>query len=149
MKSLYDPGVADEVKLRIAALGPDHQRLWGKMNAPQMLAHCSLGMQMALGEVPCKRVWIGRIIGPLFKSIYSNDKPWAKGNPTAPELVVADQRELLQEQAALAVLIERFHKGGPAACTRHPHPFFGPLTPNEWAVGMYKHLDHHLRQFNA
>lgn len=37
--------------------------------------------------------------------------------------------------------------GGPRACTTHPHPFFGPLTPNEWAVQQYKHLDHHLRQF--
>ncbi|MBK8485790.1 MAG: DUF1569 domain-containing protein [Saprospiraceae bacterium] len=24
---------------------------------------------------------------------------------------------------------------------------FGFLTPEEWALAMYKHMDHHLRQF--
>jgi hypothetical protein len=37
------------------------------------------------------------------------------------------------------------HEGFP----KHPHFFFGPLTPVEWAVLMHQHLDHHLRQFGA
>jgi transposase InsO family protein len=45
--------------------------------------------------------------------------------------------------------VREFHQGGEAKCTRHPHPFFGNLTPQEWSRGMYKHLDHHLRQFGA
>jgi hypothetical protein len=149
MKSLYDPDALEEAKLRIAALTPAHQRVWGKMNASQMLAHCSAAMQMAMGDLPCKRVWIGKLIGPLFKGIYSNDKHWGKGTPTAPELVITAEHDLAQEQARLTVLITRFHEGGPTACTQHPHPFFGHLTPREWGIGMYKHLDHHLRQFNA
>jgi hypothetical protein len=28
-------------------------------------------------------------------------------------------------------------------------PFFGPLTSLEWSTGMYKHLDHHLKQFGV
>ena len=39
--------------------------------------------------------------------------------------------------------------GGPGVCTKHPHFFFGPLTPVEWAALMYQHLDHHLRQFRV
>jgi len=38
---------------------------------------------------------------------------------------------------------------GPAGCTAHPHSFFGRLKPEEWATLMYKHLDHHLRQFGV
>ena len=45
--------------------------------------------------------------------------------------------------------LDRFSAGGPAACTTQPHCFFGPMTPQEWATIGYKHLDHHLRQFNA
>lgn len=41
--------------------------------------------------------------------------------------------------------VRQFHEGGEAKCTRHPHPFFGALTPAQWSRGMYKHLDHHLR----
>ena len=48
-----------------------------------------------------------------------------------------------------AVLIDRFAAAGPKGCTTHPHSFFGPLTPDEWAILMYKHLDHHLRQFGV
>ena len=40
-------------------------------------------------------------------------------------------------------------QGGPGVCTNHPHSFFGRLVPEEWAVLMYKHLDHHLRQFGV
>jgi hypothetical protein len=27
------------------------------------------------------------------------------------------------------------------------HPFFGPLTREEWMIWGYRHIDHHLRQF--
>ena len=29
------------------------------------------------------------------------------------------------------------------------HPFFGPLNTKEWRHFIWKHIDHHLRQFNA
>ena len=30
-----------------------------------------------------------------------------------------------------------------------PHPVFGSFTPEQWGQMQYKHLDHHLRQFNV
>jgi hypothetical protein len=149
MKSLYDPAAVEEIKQRLATLTPASERLWGKMNAPQMLAHCSIAMDMAQGHLTPPRSFIGRLIGPLFKSVYSNDKPWSKGNPTAPSLIINDTRDLDAERATLIAKIERFRDGGPAACTKEPHCFFGNMTAEEWGKGMYKHLDHHLRQFNA
>nr|ASV46725.1 hypothetical protein [uncultured bacterium] len=62
---------------------------------------------------------------------------------------VADERYLADERRRLCALIDRFAAAGPAGCTTYPHSFFRPLTPQEWAVLMYKHLDHHLRQFGA
>jgi len=53
------------------------------------------------------------------------------------------------ERGKLLGLIDRFAEGGAARCTTHPHAFFGKLTPGQWAELMYKHLDHHLRQFGA
>jgi len=47
------------------------------------------------------------------------------------------------------VKIRQFYEGGKARCARHPHPFFGSLTPHAWSRGMFKHLDHHLRQFGV
>ncbi len=29
------------------------------------------------------------------------------------------------------------------------HPLFGKLTPEQWGKSIYKHLDHHLQQFDV
>jgi len=63
--------------------------------------------------------------------------------------VVQDELDLGTERERLRGLIERFTAAGPAGGTMHPHSFFGRLTPEEWATLMYKHLDHHLRQFGV
>lgn len=149
MKNLYHPEAVDEVLWRIDKLQPATQRQWGKMDVAQMMAHCSAALDMASGKLILPRLFIGRVIGPFIKPIYSNDKPFSRGNPTDPKLVVADQRDFLREQQQLKVKVRQFHEGGEAKCTSHPHPFFGALTPREWGIGMYKHMDHHLRQFGA
>ena len=63
--------------------------------------------------------------------------------------MVEDERDLGIEQKRLCGLIDRFVAAGPEGCTTHPHSFFGRLTPQEWAILMYKHVDHHLRQFGV
>ena len=149
MKNLFERSTVDEVLSRIDKLQPNSPRQWGKMDAAQMLAHCSAAMDMATGENNIPRVFIGRLIGPLVKSAFVNEKPFSKNNPTAKQLVFASFCDFSREQEKLRGKIRQFHEGGEAKCTRHPHPFFGSLSPQEWSRGMYKHLDHHLRQFGA
>ena len=150
MKHLFETGRADEIKGRLHRLQPASQRQWGRMTAPQMLAHCAISMEMATGDRMPPRMFAGRIIGWMVKPLaIGDDKPLKRNTPTAPELVVADERDLDTERQRLLGLIDRFANGGAARCTAHPHTFFGPLTPDEWATLMYKHLDHHLRQFGV
>ena len=151
MKNLFDPMVANQVKTRLAKLEPQTERLWGTMTAAQMLAHCSLSMQWAVGErVPEKGPLPARLIGQLIKPmVFRNEEPLRKNSPTSKSLIVADERELDKERDRLSALIDKFAAGGPAACTRNPHSFFGKMTPEQWAILMYKHLDHHLRQFGV
>lgn len=149
MKNLFEPEAVEEVVARIDNLQPTSPRQWGKMGPAQMLAHCSIAMDMALGKVNPPRIFIGRLIGPLFKPFFINEKPFRKSSPTADALVVAEQRDFGREQEQLKLRIRQFFGGGEARCTRHPHPFFGSLSPQAWSRGMYKHLDHHLRQFGA
>ena len=149
MKNLFERETTDEILSRIEKLEPTSQRLWGKMDAAQMMAHCSITMDIASGRVNLPRVFIGRLIAPFLKSIYTNEKPFRKNGPTGKELVVSDKRDFAQEQQQLKEKIRQFCEGGEGTCTRHPHPFFGSLTPPAWSRGMYKHLDHHLRQFGV
>jgi hypothetical protein len=114
------------------------------------MAHCALGLEMALGDIrPCRKP-MGRLIGWVIKPmVLGNDDEFRRNSPTLDELVVSGEPDLAAESQRLDSLIERFVSGGSTACTSHPHPYFGPLTPMEWAILEYKHLDHHLRQFNV
>ena len=150
MKNLFDAARVEEVKQRIARLRPDTERQWGKMNAPQAVAHCSRGLELALGDLRPPRALLGRIMGPLIKpKVFRNDEPLRRNTPTVEGLVIQDERDLAKERARLYDLIDRVVAAGPKGCTTHPHSFFGPLTPDEWAILMYKHLDHHLRRFGV
>jgi hypothetical protein len=150
MKNLYEATTAKEIRERIARLGPNSQRQWGKMNAAQAMAHCATGMEWAVGDKTESRMFLGRIFGPMAKAaVLKDEKPLGKNVPTAKSLVVKDERDLGKECARLSALVERFVAAGPQGCTKSAHTFFGELTPEEWARLMYKHLDHHLRQFGA
>ncbi len=149
MKNIFEPGTLEEIKQRIETLRPDTQRQWGKMEVAQMLAHCSAALEVAAGKKFPPRMFIGRILGPFLKSFFFNEKPLKKNTPTDKSFLVIDRRNFEKEKARLLNLIIQFSIGGEAYCTKHPHSFFGKLTPKEWGIGMYKHLDHHLKQFDA
>jgi hypothetical protein len=150
MKNLFEAARVEEVKERMAQLRLDSEPLWGRMNAPQALAHCSAAVEWAVGDRIPPRMYLGRIMGRIVKPmVFGNDEPMRRNSPTAKDLVVQDERDLGTERERLRGLIDRFAAAGPNGCTTHPHSFFGRLTPEEWATLLYKHLDHHLRQFGV
>jgi hypothetical protein len=151
MKNLFDATVANQVKTRLGQLEPQSERRWGKMTAAQMLAHCSVSMQWAVGEVvPEKGALPVRLMGRLVKPmVFRNEDPLRKNSPTATSLRMEGERDFGKERQRLLELIDRFAAGGATGCTKNPHSFFGNMTPEEWSILMYKHLDHHLRQFGV
>ena len=114
------------------------------------MAHCATAFELASGEQQPPRALIGRLIGGLIKPLaLGDDKPILRNAPTVKSLVIVDERDLTTERERLCAAINRFAADGPSGCTAHPHSFFGRLTPDEWAILMYKHVDHHLRQFGV
>jgi hypothetical protein len=107
-------------------------------------------MAWAVNDCHRPQVLSGRILGWAVKAIVlRDDRPLRPGAPTDKTLIMADDRDLEAERLRLLGLIDRFVAAGPTGCTTHPHAFFGRLTPDEWAILMYKHLDLHLRQFGV
>ncbi len=149
MKNLFQSDAVEELISRIDSLQPSSPRQWGKMDVAQMLAHCSVTLDVASGRLILPRLFIGKILGPIVRPQFTNDKPFSRNSPTDKKFVISDHRDFAKEREQLKMRLQQFHQGGEAVCTRHPHPFFGSLTPGEWATGMYKHLDHHLRQFGV
>jgi hypothetical protein len=117
-------------------------------NVSQMLKHCVLCDEMFFGKLEIKRVFIGRLLGPMMlKKILKNVRGFGRNSPTSPFLKTHDQvcnidlhkREWIKN-------IEQFTTYNNL---NFIHPFFGPMTKEQVGVFAYKHADHHLRQFSA
>src|SRR4051812_29863336 len=129
MRNLFDQTAAAEFHARLDRLRTDSPAQWGRMNVAQALAHCTAGLEMALGDFKPARKLIGRLLGRLIKPLaIGNDEPMRKNTPTVGGMEIADQRELDAERGRLHAAIDRFVSAGPPGCTTHPHAFFGPLT---------------------
>lgn len=60
MPTLADAPTRAALIARAEALTPQSTRIWGKLTAPQMLAHLSDGMRMTYGDLPVasKDMWL-------------------------------------------------------------------------------------------
>ena len=97
------------------------------MTAEQMLAHCSVSMQWAVGEVvPEKGALAARLMGRLVKPmVFRNEDPLRKNSPTAKSLIVAGERDLGKGTGQVSgTNLTNLRPGGAAGCTRNPHSFF-------------------------
>jgi hypothetical protein len=150
MKSLLNPAEFEEVILRLENCTPQSKAVWGKMDVAQMLAHCSNTFEVATGEKILKRSLLGYLFGGMVKKKWlGNMDPFEHNSPTDPYFKMVDSKAFEKEKARLKSYIEKFHRGGKEKVTTSTHSFFGYLSAEEWGVLMYKHLDHHFRQFSA
>lgn len=146
-KSVWEPDARRELKQRLASLNPQTRPQWGKMSAPQMVTHLADSLRMATGDLPCAPK-----TGPLkffpLKQLVIYWAPWPKGAPTAPELLARAPQTWTTELSDATGMIDRVAERGPNGPFAD-HPAFGTLTGNAWGVLIYRHFDHHLRQFGA
>lgn len=150
MKSLFNKADNQEILNRINKLTPQSQAQWGKMNVSQMLAHCQAPLNIAYGDLKIKRGLVGILFGSMFKKkMIKDEKPFDRNLPTVKVFIVTKQLELEIETNKLISLVKKFEQVGPQGITKDTHPFFGKMTPNEWDIIQWKHLDHHLNQFGA
>ena len=147
MKTLFDDAERGSILQRLGRLQPVSERQWGKMNPAQMMAHCAAALETGTGDTPRKQALIGKVFAPFVRSSLLGDKPFSKNSPTDPTFIVKDERDFAKEKQRLVSVLGRFAEGGPAEAARHVHSFLGKLKGEEWGVMMWKHLDHHLRQF--
>jgi len=148
MKTLWNASDRLELCSRLGRLSPDAERKWGRMSAPQMLAHVVDCMRMSLGDlrVPSKNL-------PLrftpIKQVVIYLLPFPKSAPTAPEVIARPPVDWPSECRSLTMLFEQFAARERSSPDWPDHPAFGRLTGNTWGVLMYRHTDHHFRQFGV
>ena len=145
-KTLFDPAQRQEMVDRIRGLSPASQRRWGRMTAPQMVAHLTDQMFHCLGDRPCTPVPSILRWTPLrHASIYWI--PWPKGRLKGPpDAFLTQPGSWPVDAARLLGLVERFGTRDPGDVWPN-HALFGPMRGVDWGFFCYKHFDHHLRQF--
>ncbi|MBK6936499.1 MAG: DUF1569 domain-containing protein [Chitinophagaceae bacterium] len=149
VKNLFDNTTYYETIERLNSLTTNSQRQWGKMNVSQMLAHCKEAFRVPFMEKPPRRMLMGYIVGWLAKPLLYGEKPYKRSLPTAPGFIITDERNFEEEKKQLIELVTNFYKATPAGIGNKVHPFFGKMNAEQWGMGMWKHLDHHLQQFGA
>lgn len=150
MKNLFNHNDSQDTIKRIKLLKPDSQAQWGKMNVAQMLAHCNVAYDMAYTNKYEKPGAIKTFFLKLFvKSAVVGPKPYPKNGRTAPDFIVADERDFQKEQQKLIDYLLKTQQLGAAHFEGRESHSFGLLNSQEWNVLFAKHLDHHLRQFGV
>jgi len=148
MKSLLDPACRDRLLARFRRLSPDAPPRWGRLTAPQMLAHVADQMRYTLGEyrVTLRR---GVLRWPPAKQALMYWLPWPKGRiKGSPEMFLTPPTTWSGDLVTFESLLDRFVAR--TAATGWPeHPFFGSMTRESWGRFSHRHFDHHLRQFGV
>ncbi|CAM3560683.1 DUF1569 domain-containing protein [Zobellia roscoffensis] len=150
MKNVFDKKDVSELVLRINNLNSDSPNLWGKMNVGQMMAHCNVAYDMTYTDKYRKPTGFKKfIIKLLAKNTVVGPKPYKRNGRTAPEFLITDERDFESEKQKLVAYLEKTQQLGSAHFQNKESHAFGPLTAQEWNVLFYKHLNHHLCQFNV
>ncbi len=140
---------AAHILRRLERLTVAAQPKWGGFSASTLVCHLADPVRVALGEKSAAplRSPIGR---PGIAHLIVWVLPWPKGAPTAPEFLpgtgMTPPDDFERDKQALIDLLRRF-SAVPAGQALASSPVFGPLSRRAWGRLMWRHLDHHLRQF--
>jgi hypothetical protein len=147
MKTVFDKTTRDELINRIQSLNENGTAKWGKMNMYQMVKHCTLWEEMMLGKKKYKQTLLGHLFGKIaLKGLIKDENPMMRNAPTVPAFKVKENGNVSSEKAKWIDLMEEHaHNSDPDVV----HPFFGKITREQIGYLIYKHTDHHLRQFKS
>ena len=95
--------------------------------------------------VPCGgKDSLGRM---ALKNVLKDDKPLGRNSPTTPELIIKTQQDDIDIVVQKKKLIDLIKEYAGYKNPEFMHPFFGPMSKEQVGHLVYKHTDHHLRQF--
>ena len=151
MENVFSSAGVTHFVNRIEKLQPNTQAQWGKMNKAQMLAHCNVTYRMIYepGFTKPSGFLKGLLLRWFVKPYVVSEKPYKQSTQTAPEFIIADEKNFNAEREKLIAHLQRVLQEGEASFEGRPSHSFGPLTAKEWNTLFAKHLDHHLRQFGC
>ncbi len=133
---------------RIDTLTQEHKPKFGKMNAHQMVCHCTDQLRLALGTIrpdpdyvkiepkEVERLALAKKTVPTPKGLGQTE-----GGGTQPTTFEDDLALLKTHLSDFIKLPEDFEYAS--------HPYFGEYDKRKWTSLTIYHLNHHLSQFHV
>ena len=150
MKTIFDITTRAELIGRIQTLNEKSVSAWGKMNIYQMLKHCIIWEEWILGvnKPKYKQEFLGFIFGKMaLKSMIKDERPLKRNIPTSTAFQVKEKNgDVEPEKEKWITLIKEYEY---YSNNEFVHDFFGKMTKEQIGILVYKHADHHLRQFKG
>ena len=149
MANIFDKAANQIILERLDKLTPASQAQWGKMSVAQMLLHCQKPIDVLTGKLRLKGGLLGFLFGKMAKSNFLKMRGFSKNAPTHPLFRIKHEPDFETEKQILMAQVSSLGQLGGESIAVNKHPFFGPMTDEEWGGLMYIHLDHHLTQFGV
>ncbi len=137
--------------IALEKLTPDTPPKWGVMSAQQMIEHLTHFYEVSVEEVPAK-LYSPEAHLPKYMEFLMSEKEFRE-NTKAPIELLGDVPMPLKNGSLgeaikkLKDTVERFVKFFEED-RKTLHPVFGQLNYEEWIRLHYKHVVHHLKQFD-
>ncbi len=150
MRTIFDDKTLDQLIIRAEKIDDTAKAEWGKMNLYQMMKHCIKNAELLQTKQHYNRLFIGKIFGKLaLNSTLKNEKIMSKNSPTHPEFKIKENGNVGDIKLDFINALKGYKKLTTNDYKNFVHPFFGKMNYNQIGQWEYKHIDHHLRQFNA
>lgn len=148
MSKYLDNHTLNRMLKRIDKLAPYAKPRWGTFTVKEMMYHCTavtndILSENYLHEKPTRKQSLVKFIGLYVMSNFP------KGVKSSDEYIKPQATTLLfiTEKEKLKMIVKK------VADYTEPiygkHTYFGPMATKDWKRFLYKHLDHHLRQFGV
>lgn len=151
MKNWLNPNDRAALIGRLNTLTPNHTGKWGTLTAPQVLCHLAEPIRVALGDRKIDRIK-SPFGAPGLATLVVWVLPWPKSAPTSPAFEpgkgMTAPTEFQKDKETLLALLQRIvdvSSDGELS----PSPVFGNLSKRAWGRLIWRHIDHHLRQFGV
>lgn len=122
---------------------------WGTMGAQRMVEHLTDTLRIALGKNPQKQIIPDEKLESMLRFLES-DKPMSRGitvDFATPDMALRNEEiELAIDEFVEEWLeFEEFYNSHPGH--KEVHPYYGPISYDQWLRLHQKHLTHHFEQF--
>jgi Protein of unknown function (DUF1569) len=142
--NFFDQSTYEGLLQRLSGIENNSNRKWGRMSPAQTLEHLDRAIGSGVGRYQFDDI-SNVVTRTLVKWIVIYLLPRFPHNTrTGPMLKVRHEPDF---DSSKLLLLETLHLAFNTRQTSYFHPLFGEMSKSHWGILVYKHLDHHLRQF--